>query len=124
MKTTTSVDGTSIAITQHCVQGLYAIIKEGDGEYVHTGDSVGVVMNTAKGELSFVLNSMNFGCVFDGIPLDKPLVSCVLLCYQGDSVELDTSEVKETNVSSSIPSPSSIKTKQYHRHSCANDSKC
>ena len=59
------------------------------GEYVHTGDSVGVVMNTAKGELSFVLNGVNLGVAFDGIPLDKPLVPCVLLYYiEGDSVEL------------------------------------
>ena len=58
------------------------------GKYVHTGDSVGVVMDTAKGELSFVLNGVNLGVAFDGIPLDKPLVPCVLLYYKGDSVEL------------------------------------
>ena len=58
------------------------------GQYIHTGDSVGVVMDTAKGELSFVLNEVNLGVAYKGIPLDKPLVPCVVLKYQGDSVEL------------------------------------
>ena len=69
--------------------------KERKGEYVHTGDSVGVVMDTAKGELSFVVNGVNFGVAYEGIPLDKPLMPCVILLYPGDSVELDTSEVKK-----------------------------
>ena len=61
-----------------------------EGEYVHTGDSVGVVMNTTKtkGKLSFVVNGVNLGVAYDGIPLDEPLAPCVLLYYQGDSVEL------------------------------------
>ena len=78
------------------------------GEYVHDGGSVGVVMDTAKGELSFVVNGVNLGVAYEGIPLDKPLVPCVILKYKGDSVELDTSEVKETVVDSSIPVPSNI----------------
>ena len=81
--------------------------RKEDGEYVHTGDSVGVVMDTTKGELSFVVNGVNFGVAFDGIPLDKPLVPCALLEIQHDSVELDLSEVKE-NVDSSIPAPPNI----------------
>ena len=52
-------------------------------------------MDTTKGELSFVVNDVNLGVAYDGIPLDKPLVPCVILYYQGDSVELDTSEVKK-----------------------------
>ena len=67
-------------------------------------------MDTAKGELSFVLNGVNLGVAYGGIPLDKPLVPCVLLECPGDSVELDTSEVKETVVDSSIPVPSNITT--------------
>ena len=62
--------------------------RKGDGQYVHTGDSVGVVMDTTKGDLSFVLNGVNLGVAFEGIPLDKPLVPCVLLYLEGDSVEL------------------------------------
>ena len=64
--------------------------RKGGGEYVHTGDSVGVVMDTTKtkGELSFVVSGVNLGVAFEGIPLDKPLVPCVLLSHTGDSVEL------------------------------------
>ena len=62
--------------------------RKKDGEYVHTGDSVGVVMDTAKGELSFAVDGVNLGVAFDGIPLDKPLVPCVFLICEGNSVEL------------------------------------
>ena len=58
------------------------------GSYVRTGNSVGVVMDTAKGGLSFVVNGVNHGVAYAGIPLDKPLVPCVLLRYKDDSVEL------------------------------------
>ena len=57
-------------------------------EGIREGDTVGVVMNTTKGELSFVLNGVNLGVAYEGIPLDKPLVPCVLLENKGDSVEL------------------------------------
>ena len=33
--------------------------RKGNGQYVHTGDNVGVVADTAKGELSFVVNGVN-----------------------------------------------------------------
>ena len=62
--------------------------RKEDGQYVHTGDSVGVVMDTANGELSFVVNGVNLGVAYEGIPLDKPLVPCVILWCEGDSVEL------------------------------------
>ena len=62
--------------------------RKEEGEYVHDGDSVGVVMDTTKGELSFVMSGVNYGVAFEGIPLDKPLVPCVLLWVEGDSVEL------------------------------------
>ena len=51
------------------------------------GDSVGVVMDTAKGELSFVLHGVNLGVAYEGIPLDRPLMPCVLFGWSGDSVE-------------------------------------
>ena len=62
--------------------------RKKDGKYVHTGDSVGVVMDTVNGELSFIVNGVNLGIAYDGIPLDKPLVPCAILYKQGDSVEL------------------------------------
>ena len=61
--------------------------RKGYGEYVHAGDSVGVVMDTAKGELSFIVDGVNHGVAYEGIPLDKPLVPCVLNLYENDSVE-------------------------------------
>ena len=63
--------------------------RKENGEYVHTGDSVGVLIDMTKGELSFVLNGVNLGVAYEGIPLDKPLVPCVLLKWKDDSVELD-----------------------------------
>ena len=66
----------------------YGPRKGRKGQYIHTGDTVSVVMDTAKGELSFALNGVNLGVAYEGIPLDKPLVPCVLLWYIGDSVEL------------------------------------
>ena len=67
----------------------YGIWKD-KGEYVHTGDSVGVVMDTLKGELSFSVNGVNFGIAYEDIPLDKPLVPCATIKYLGDSLELIT----------------------------------
>ena len=32
-----------------------------------------------KGELLFIVNGMNLGSAFEGIPLDKPLVPCIIL---------------------------------------------
>ena len=66
----------------------YGPRKENE-QYVHTGDNVGVVMDTAKGELSFVVNGVNLGVAYKGIPLDKPLVPCVLLYWGGDSVHFE-----------------------------------
>ena len=45
-------------------------------------------MDTTKGELSFVVNGVNLDVAYEGIPLDKPLVPCVILWLPGDSVEL------------------------------------
>ena len=60
------------------------------GKYIHTGDSVGVMMDTTKGELSFVLSGVNLGVAFDGIPLEKPLVPCVIIrnMWGSNSIEL------------------------------------
>ena len=71
--------------------------EKGKGRYVQAGDSIGVLMDTTKGELSFVVNGVNLGVAFDGIPLGKPLVPCVLMFLENDTVELDTSEVKKNS---------------------------
>ena len=92
-----SVGGILVVIIQHCGLDLLIITetkgmaqgkKYGEGEHIHTGDNVGVVMVTTKGELSFVVDGVSLGVAFDGIPLDKPLVPCVILLFERDSVEL------------------------------------
>lgn len=55
-----------------------------NGKNVRTGDLICVTMNTINGCLSFSKSKGGH----QRIPLDKPLVPCVLLCRQGDSVEL------------------------------------
>ena len=74
----------------HSIDGTNYGKRKGYGQYVHTGDTVNIVMDTtkAKGELSFVVSGVNLGVAYEGIPLDKPLVPCVLLAWVGDSVEL------------------------------------
>ena len=55
---------------------------------MHTRKRVGIVMDTTRDELSFNVNEMNIDVTYDGIPLEKPLVPCVVLGWKGDSVEL------------------------------------
>ena len=85
-------------------------IEWGGGKYFHTGDSVGVVMDTTSGELSFYLNKINYGIAFERIPLDKPLVPCVILKNDGDSVELDLTMVKEVEPTKTLQAPYNIRT--------------
>ena len=49
---------------------------------------MGVVTDTTKGELSFVVSDVNLGVAFNGIPLDKPLVPCVLIYCENEFVEI------------------------------------
>ena len=62
--------------------------RKSSGWYVQKGSVVGVSVDTAKGELSFGLKGKDLGVAYEGIPLDKPLVPCVVLGFEGDSVEL------------------------------------
>ena len=41
-----------------------------------------------KSEFPFVLDGVNLGVVYNGIPLDKPLVHCAILGIEGSSVKL------------------------------------
>lgn len=66
----------------------YGVRKE-LGKYVETGDIIGVKMGTTDGTLSFALDAKVWVVAFEGIPLDKPLVPCVILGgHEGDCVEL------------------------------------
>lgn len=68
----------------------YKIKKErGKEDFICKGDVINVVMDTANGELSFGLNGVNYGVAYKGIPLDKPLVPCIILWFSGDSAELE-----------------------------------
>ena len=60
-----------------------------NGEYGLPGNSVNVVMNPRRAELSFIIDDKNYGPAYEGIPLDKPLVPCVLLLWKNNSVELE-----------------------------------
>ena len=80
-----------------------------DGQYVQPGEAVGVVMDTLKGDLSFVVGGVNLGVAFEGIPLDKPLVPCVTVQCKDDSIYFDPSEVKEIRTSSIVSVPSSLR---------------
>lgn len=71
-----------------CFKGKEYGPRKDIGQYVHTGDTVSVIMDTKKGELSFAVNGVNLGVAFNDIPLDKPLLPCVILGQKNDSVEL------------------------------------
>lgn len=62
--------------------------KGRNGQYVGSRDKIGVVMDMAKGVLSFVVKGDNYGPAFEGIPLEKRLMPCVILANKGDSVKL------------------------------------
>ena len=53
----------------------------------NAGSHIGVMVDTEKQEVSFVVEGVIFGTV-PNIPLDKPLVPYVSLGYKGDSAEL------------------------------------
>ena len=68
--------------------------KKRDGLYIFTDSCVCVIMDTAKGEVSFAVNGVNLGIAFEGIPLDKPLVPCVLFSLPSYSFEFVFKEIK------------------------------
>lgn len=71
-----------------CYKGKEYGPRKDIGQYVHKGDTVSVVMDTIKGEISFAVNGVNLGVAFDDIPLDKEFIPCVILGHKNDSVEL------------------------------------
>ena len=58
-----------------------------NGRYVNTNSRVRVTMNTENGSLTFSLAGANVSTAYEGIPLDNPLVPCVVFFYGGDSIE-------------------------------------
>lgn len=72
-----------------CVEG------KDPGTHVKPGDAVVVRMDTLKGELKFGVNGPMFKTGFKGVPLDKPLVPCVIVPGKDDTVELSNVVVSE-----------------------------
>ena len=58
------------------------------GRYATDGDFVGITLDMESGDLSFSVNGKNMGVAFEGIPVDKPLLPCVVYLYSGDSAEI------------------------------------
>lgn len=56
-------------------------------KYIHTGD-ISVLKDIAESELSFIVNEVNIGVVFEEIPIDKHPVPYVLLKNEVDFVDL------------------------------------
>lgn len=79
----------------------------GSGKYIREEGTVGVVADTARGELSFVVNGVDYGIAFTGIPLDRPLVPCVLIKNKDDAVLLDFA-MKSTRPNPAVLAPSGI----------------
>lgn len=57
-------------------------------QHAHKGDVIDVSIDMPKGDLSFTVNGTDLGVAYKGIPLDKPLVPCVLLRWKNDSIGL------------------------------------
>lgn len=70
--------------------------RKEEGSYVKNGDNVGVMVDSGRGEISFILNNLCYGIAFKGIPLDEPLVPCVILKWKGDSVQLGYCETRDS----------------------------
>lgn len=62
--------------------------KPYEGGNVQPGNIVSVYMNTVTGDLEFGVNGNAFSPGFEGVPLDKPLVPCVIVQNRNDIVEL------------------------------------
>ena len=58
------------------------------GCYAKDGDFVGITLDMDSGNLSFSVNGENMGVAFKGIPVDKPLLPCVVYLDSGDSAEI------------------------------------
>lgn len=58
-------------------------------------NTIGVLMDTINGNLSFIVNYVNQGVAYERIPLDKPLVPSVVLYRDGDSAEFSPFEIIE-----------------------------
>lgn len=84
---------------------VYGPRKKKGEDYIHNGSVVSVVVDTAKGEVSFILDGVNYGVAFTGVPLDKPLIPCVIIGTFNYSVELNVSDEKWYKEDNTVPAP-------------------
>lgn len=63
------------------------------GSTIDTGDEIGVIMDMENGTLSFVIKGVDYGVAFKDIPLDEPLVPCVITGHIEDSVEIISDDI-------------------------------
>ena len=89
----------------------YGPRKKGNPAKNQQNNTVGVEVNTAFGEISFSVNGKSFGVAYSGIPLDKPLVPCVILFNKGISAEIVPTKMVEIKVDPAVPVPSKVKAK-------------
>ena len=75
---------------------------------VHVGSSIRVAVNTGLGEVSFSVRGKSYGVAYSGVPLDRPLVPCVVLEARGDSVEIAAGRLEEVRVDASVGVPSNV----------------
>ena len=64
------------------------------GKYVQKRAVIDVVMDTKVGGISFALGGKNYGPAYSGVPLDKPLVICVIHWLLEYEIELIENKVK------------------------------
>ena len=62
--------------------------RKESGHYAKDGDYVEIMLDMKSGDLSFSVNGENMGVAFKGIPVDKPLLPCVVYLESGDSAEI------------------------------------
>lgn len=82
-------------------------VRRSKGKYVREGGSVGVVFDAARGEVSFAVDGVSLGVAFEGLPPNEPLVPCVFLENEGDSVRLEAWELRES-VAGSVHVPAAV----------------
>ena len=58
------------------------------GCYAKDGDFVGITLDMENGDLSFSVNGENMGVAFKGIPVDRPLLPCVVYLDSDDFAEI------------------------------------
>ena len=60
----------------------------GHSEHFKEGDVLEIIADRIKGQLSFVVNGINFGVAFTNIPKEDSLYPVIIMQYQNQTIEL------------------------------------